>query len=75
MSAFRASTITVSVSLSYRARKTNGQQYPKLQLRGVNELMEVKGMQRPSNVAAVDETCKKAPEFKKKQGHQKEFGL
>jgi len=26
-------------------------------------------------VAAVDETFKKAPQSKKKQGHQKEFGL
>jgi hypothetical protein len=34
-----------------------------------------KGIERPSNVAAVDETFRKAPESKKKQGHQKEFWL
>jgi hypothetical protein len=33
------------------------------------------GIERPSSVAAVDETFKKAPESKKKHGHQKEFGL
>ena len=33
-----------------------------------------KGIERPSNIAAVDETSKKAPESKKKQGQQKEFG-
>jgi len=35
--------------------------------------MEGKGIERPSTVAALDETFKKAPESKK-HGHQKEFG-
>ena len=43
--------------------------YPKLQLRTVKELMEGKGIERPSMVAAVDETFKKAPKAKGK-GHQ-----
>ena len=47
----------------------NGQQYPRLQLRTVKELMEDKGIERPSNVAAVDETFKKAPKAKDK-GHE-----
>jgi len=37
--------------------------------------MEGQGIERPSTVAALDETFKKAPESKKKQGQQKEFGL
>ena len=37
--------------------------------------MEGKGIERPSTVAALYETFKKAPESKKKHGHQKEFGL
>jgi hypothetical protein len=52
----------------------NTQEYPRLQLRTVKELMEGKGAERPSNVAAVDETLKKALEPKKKLGQQKEFG-
>ena len=75
MSASHASTITVSLRLCGCAHKTNAQQYPKLQLRTVKELMDGKGIERPSNVAATDETFKKAPASKKKLGHQKEFGL
>ena len=55
--------------------KSIQQKYPRLQLRTVKELMEGNAIERPSNVAALDETFKKAPESKKKQGHQKEFGL
>jgi hypothetical protein len=53
----------------------NQQQYPRLQLRTVKELMEGKGLEGPSNVAALDETLRKAPESRKKHGQQKEFGL
>jgi hypothetical protein len=55
--------------------KSIQQKYPRLQLRTVKELMEGNAIERPSNVAALDATFKKAPESKKKQGHQKEFGL
>jgi DNA modification methylase len=64
-----------AASAGFYAHKMNGQQYPRLQLRTVKELMDRKGIERPSNVAAVDETFKKAPESKKKHGQQKEFGL
>ena len=67
--------VAEAVSTGFYVHKTNAQQYPKLQLRTVKELMEGKGVERPSNVAALDETFKKAPESKKKLGHQKEFGL
>ena len=66
---------TEAASTGFYAHKMNGQQYPRLQLRTVKELMEGKGIWRPPNVAAVDETFKKAPESRKKLGHQKEFGL
>jgi hypothetical protein len=48
---------------------------PRLQLRTVKELMEGKGIERPSTVAATDETFKKAPESKKKQHEQKALEL
>jgi hypothetical protein len=59
----------------FYTHKMNRQQYPRLQLRTVKELMEGEGIERPSNVAAVDETFKKAPESRKTLGHQKEFGI
>ena len=40
----------------------------------MKELIGGKGIEHPSNVAAVDETFKKAPESKKKQGHQQQSG-
>src|ERR1039457_5525338 len=60
-----------AASAGFYAHKMNEQQYPRLQLRTVKELMEGKGIERPSNVASVDETFKKAPESKKKLWHQK----
>jgi hypothetical protein len=55
-----------AASAGFYAHKMNGQQYPRLQLRTVKE---GKGIERPSNVAAVDETFKKAPKAKGK-GHE-----
>jgi hypothetical protein len=48
---------------------------PRQQLRTGKELMEGKGIERPSTVAAKDETFKKAPESKKKQHEQKALEL
>ena len=67
--------VAEAVSAGFYEHKTIQQKYPRLQLRTVKELMEGKAIERPSNVAALDETFKKAPESKKKLGHQKEFGL
>ncbi len=67
--------VAEAVSAGFYEHKTNQQQYPRLQLRTVKELMEGKGIERPSDAAALDVTFKKAPESKKKAGHQKEFGL
>jgi hypothetical protein len=53
----------------------NKQKYPHIQLRTVKELMDGKGIERPSNVAALDETFKKALESKKKHGEQKALEL
>ena len=64
---------TEAASAGFYEHKTNRQKYPRLQLRTVKELMEGKGIERPSTVAATDETFKKAPESKKKHGEQKEL--
>ena len=64
-----------AASTGFYEHKMNQQKYPRVQLRTVKELIEGKGIERPSSVAALDETFKKAPQSKKKLGHQKEFGL
>ena len=64
-----------AVSAGFYTHKMNEQQYPRLQLRTVKELMEGKGIERPSNVAAVDETFKKAPKAKGKGHEQAGLGL
>jgi hypothetical protein len=46
-----------------------------LQLRTVKELMEGKGIERPTSATSLDDTFKKAPESKKKQGQQTELGV
>ncbi len=66
---------TEAASAGVYEHKTNQQKYPRLQLRTVKELMEGKGIERPSFDATLYETFKKAPASKKKHGHQKEFGL
>jgi hypothetical protein len=64
-----------AASAGFYAHKMNGQQYPRLQLRTVKELMDGKGIERPSNVAAVDETFKKAPKAKDKGHEQTGLGI
>ena len=53
--------------------KVNKQKYPRIQLRTIRELMDGKNIERPSNIAALVETFKKAPESKKKDAEQKEL--
>lgn len=67
--------VAEAVSAGCFEHKTIRQKYPLLQPRTVSKLMEGKAIERPSNVAALDETFKKTPESKKKLGHQKGFGL
>jgi DNA modification methylase len=66
---------TEAASAGFYEHKINRQKYPRLQLRTVKELMEGKGIERPSTVAATDETFKRAPESKKKQHEQKALEL
>jgi len=66
---------TEAASVGFYEHKTNKQKYPRLQLRTVKELMEGKGIERPTSAAAIEETFKKAPESKKKHGEQKELGV
>ena len=63
-----------AASVRFYVHKTNQQQYPRLQLRTVAELMAGKGIQRPAAAAAVDETFKAAPKAKK-AGGQKQLGI
>ncbi len=67
--------VAEAVTTGFYEHKTNQQKYPRLQLRTVKELMEGKGIERPSNVAALDETFKKAPKAKEKGGHQHELDM
>ena len=64
-----------AASAGFYTHKLNQQQYPRLQLRTVKELMEGKGIERPSTVAAVDDTFKKAPKAKGKGAGQDELQL
>jgi hypothetical protein len=64
-----------AASAGFYEHKMNRQQYPRIQLRTVKELMDGKNIERPSNVAAVDETFKKAPKAKAKAGDQPALGL
>jgi site-specific DNA-methyltransferase (adenine-specific) len=61
---------TEAASVGFYEHKTNQQKFPRLQLRTVKELMAGKGIERPSTVAATDETFKKAPKAKTKGGEQ-----
>ena len=64
---------TEAASAGFYEHKTNRQKYPRLQLRTVNQLMEGKGIERPTSAAAIEETFKKAPESKKKDSEQWEL--
>ncbi len=63
--------LTEAASAGFYEHKLNGQQFPRIQIRTVKELMDGKGIERPSSVAATDETFKKAPKAKAKGDDQK----
>ena len=67
--------VAEAVSTGFYEHKTNKQRYPRLQLRTVKELMEGKPIERPSNIAALDETFKKAPKAKEKGQHQHDLPI
>ena len=64
-----------AASAGFYEHKMNEQKYPRIQLRTVKELMDGKGIERPSNVAAVYKTFKKAPASKLREGEQTELGM
>lgn len=66
---------TEAASTGFYEHKTNKQKFPRLQLRTVKELMEGKGIERPTTAASFDDTFKKAPESKKKDAEQTELGV
>ena len=67
--------VSEAVSTGFYEHKTNKQQYPRLQLRTVKELMEGKPIERPSTSAALDDTFKKAPKAKEKGHHQHDLPI
>jgi site-specific DNA-methyltransferase (adenine-specific) len=64
---------TEAASAGFYEHKITKRKYPRLQLRTVKELMEGKDLERPSDVAAIDETFKRAPESMKPHGEQWEL--
>jgi hypothetical protein len=64
-----------AASVGFYEHKTNKQKFPRLQLRTVKELMEGKGIERPTSAASLDDTFKKAPESKKKDAEQTEMDV
>jgi hypothetical protein len=50
-----------AAAAGYYTHKLNEQKFPRLQLRTVKELMEGKGIERPSSAVSMDDTFKKAP--------------
>lgn len=64
-----------AASAGFYVHQTNRQKYPRIQLRTVKELMEGKGIDRPSSAAAIDATFKKAPESKRKSSSQQELEI
>jgi site-specific DNA-methyltransferase (adenine-specific) len=67
--------VAEAVSTGFYEHKTNKQQYPRLQLRTVKELMEGKPIERPSTSAALDETFKKAPKARQKGQQQHDLPM
>ena len=66
---------TEAASAGFYEHKTNKQKFPRVQLRTVKELMEGKGIERPTSAASLDDTFKKAPGSKKKDREQTALDL
>ena len=67
--------VTEAVSTGFYEHKTKSSNTPRLQLRTVKELMEGKPIERPSALAALDDTFKKAPKAKEKGHHQHDLPI
>jgi DNA modification methylase len=66
---------TEAASAGFYEHKTNKQKFPRVQLRTVKELMEGKGIERPSSAASLDDTFRKAPGSTKKDREQTALDL
>ncbi len=66
---------TEAASAGFYVHKTNQQKFPRLQLRTVKELMEGKGIERPTSAASLDDTFKKAPKAEAKADNHLKLGL
>lgn len=67
--------VTEAARTGFYEHKTNKQMFPRLQLRVVKELMDDEGIERPTSVAALEETFKKAPRAKARSREQSALGL
>lgn len=68
-------TETEAASAGLYEHKTNQQKYPRLQFRTVKELMDGKGIERPTSAASLDDTFKKAPKAEMKGDEHLSLGL
>jgi site-specific DNA-methyltransferase (adenine-specific) len=59
-----------AASVGFYEHKTNKQKFPRLQLRTVKELMDGKGIERPTSAASFDVTFKKAPSSPRKSAEE-----
>lgn len=50
-----------AASAGFYEHRTNKQKFPRIQLRTVRELLQGKGLERPSTAATIDATLKHAP--------------
>lgn len=66
---------TEAASAGFYEHKTNRQKFPRLQLRTVKELMDGKGIERPTSAASLDDTFKKAQKAADEQAAHPHFGF
>jgi hypothetical protein len=70
-----APMVTEAASVGFYTYHFNGQKFPRIQLRTVEELMAGKAIERPSANVSIDTTLKAAPKAKKKGHSQGELGI
>jgi hypothetical protein len=67
--------VTEAAGAGFYTSAFNGQKFPRVQLRTIEQLLGGVQIERPSGNVAVDETFKKAPKAKAKHSGQDELGL
>ncbi len=67
--------VTEAAGAGFYESAFNGQKFPRIQLRTVEQLLAGVTIERPSGNVTVDETFKKAPKAARKDEQQKHFGI